>query len=117
LISDAGDHDRAVALISHLPVLVSAALLQAAERGASGADRAALVRALASTGFADTTRVGGGNPELGSLMARCNREAVLEALGHYRQAIESLEQLLLQQQWPELQAELSHCQQLRPEFL
>ena len=117
LVSDADDHDRAVAMISHLPVLVSAALLQAAERGASGADRAALVRALASTGFADTTRVGGGNPELGSLMARCNREAVLEALGHYRQAIESLEQRLLRQQWPELQAELSHCQQLRPEFL
>jgi arogenate dehydrogenase (NADP+) len=50
-------------------------------------------------------------------MARCNREAVLEALGYYRQAIESLEQRLQQQQWPELQAELSHCQQLRPEFL
>ena len=45
-----------------------------------------LVRALASSGFADTTRVGGGNPELGTLMARTNREALLEALGHFRAA-------------------------------
>jgi arogenate dehydrogenase (NADP+) len=60
----AADHDRAVALISHLPVLVSAALLQAADRGAAEVAGALppLVRALASSGFADTTRVGGGNP-------------------------------------------------------
>ncbi|MFM9046585.1 MAG: prephenate/arogenate dehydrogenase, partial [Cyanobium sp.] len=71
-------HDRAVALISHLPVLVSAALLEAADRGSAGDDHG-LARALASSGFADTTRVGGGNPELGTLMCRWNREAVLSA--------------------------------------
>ncbi len=117
---DAQDHDRAVALISHLPVLVSAALLRAAERGAEASSQAELpqlVRALASSGFADTTRVGGGNPELGTLMARSNRAALAEALGHYRQALEGLEGLLKQHDWDGLGRELEACRDLRPEFL
>ena len=110
-------HDQAVALISHMPVLVSAALLRAAEQGGLEADAAALVRRLASSGFADTSRIGGGNPELGTLMARCNRSAVLQALRTYRLQLEALEALVQQEQWPPLQAALSHCQALRPEFL
>ncbi len=146
LTCGAADHDRAVALISHLPVLVSAALLQAADRGgavvsatgrpaagsagavAAGerADAAldpgvstlsALVRGLASSGFADTTRVGGGNPELGTLMARGNRQPLLAALAQYRQALAELEQLVTSESWPDLQAALAEAQRLRPEFL
>jgi arogenate dehydrogenase (NADP+) len=118
LCCEAAAHDRAVALISHLPVLVSGALLLAADRGARQVgDGPALVRQLASSGFADTSRVGGGNPELGTLMARCNREAVLAALDSYREALDGLEQQVRQGAWPELQAELEQCRRLRPEFL
>ncbi len=142
LTCGAADHDRAVALISHLPVLVSAALLQAADRGATAvspgpvspgavgagerADAALdpgvstlseLVRSLASSGFADTTRVGGGNPELGTLMARGNREPLLAALAQYRQALAELEGLVAGESWADLQASLTEAQQLRPEFL
>ena len=123
LTCSAADHDRAVALISHLPVLVSAALLQAAGAGSAEAldpgapTLAQLVRRLASTGFADTTRVGGGNPELGALMAQGNRAQLLAALGQYRQALADLEQLVADQSWPELQASLAAAQRLRPEFL
>ncbi|MEX1316912.1 MAG: prephenate/arogenate dehydrogenase [Synechococcaceae cyanobacterium] len=121
LTCQAAAHDRAVALVSHLPVLVSAALLLAAERGTAGGPPEwglpALTRALASSGFADTTRVGGGNPELGVLMARCNREAVAEALAGYRHCLDTLEQRLTMADWDGLEAELSRCRQLRPEFL
>lgn len=133
ILCPADQHDQAVALISHLPVLVSAALLQAADRGAAdrgiapmadsaaasqaGAGLPALVRALASSGFADTTRVGAGNPELGTLMARCNRDALLDALADYRLALDGLEALVRAGRWPELQAEFSRCQALRPPFL
>ena len=121
----AADHDRAVALISHLPVLVSAALLQAADHGAAAApalDPGAaslpqLVRLLASSGFADTSRVGGGNPELGMLMAQGNREPLLAALGQYRQALADLEQLVASESWPELLASLAEAQRLRLQFL
>ena len=114
---DAAAHDQAVALISHMPVLVSAALLEAADQGGEAAGAAALVRRLASSGFADTSRIGSGNPELGSLMARCNREAVLAALTTYRQRLEQLEQLVQQEQWTALEARLRGCQSLRPDFI
>jgi arogenate dehydrogenase (NADP+) len=75
------------------------------------------VRALASSGFADTSRVGGGNPELGTLMARCNREALLVALVLYRQQLEALEQQVSQGDWLGLRQELDRSQELRPQFL
>jgi arogenate dehydrogenase (NADP+) len=97
---------------------VGAALLQAADDGGgeigAGAD---LVRALASSGFADTTRVGGGNPELGMLMARANRAALLEALGHYRQSLASLEAMVAGEEWSALRQSLERSQALRPDFL
>ena len=117
LCCEAATHDRAVALISHMPVLVSAALLEAAEQGGHAAGADTLVRQLASSGFADTSRIGGGNPELGALMARCNRSAVLQAIEHYRQQLAELETLVELQSWPALQQRLEHCQALRPEFL
>jgi len=119
LCCPAAAHDQAVALISHLPVLVSAALLQAADRSAAAAgdELGALVRALASSGFADTTRVGGGNPQLGTLMARSNRTALLQALQVYRHSLAALEQLVQQGEWSGLQGALQVAQQLRPEFV
>jgi arogenate dehydrogenase (NADP+) len=115
LCCGADAHDRAVALISHLPVLVGASLLQAAAAG--GGSDTGLVRQLASSGFADTTRVGGGNPELGTLMARCNQTSLLAALGAYRSALDQVEACVRDSDWQGLQQTLQHCQSLRPEFL
>ncbi|MDA0717907.1 MAG: prephenate/arogenate dehydrogenase [Cyanobacteria bacterium] len=115
----AAEHDQAVALISHLPVLVGAALLQTADRASAAGTEglAGLVRALASSGFAAASRVGGGNPELGTLMARCNREALLVALAAYRQQLGALEQQVRQEDWQGLRQELDRTQDLRPQFL
>lgn len=123
LCCPAADHDRAVALISHLPVLVSAALLQTADRAAATADGgssgtfSALVRALASSGFADTTRVGGGNPMLGSLMARTNKAALQQAVAAYQQALTAIEQQLSAGDWSALESDLRQAQSLRPQFV
>ena len=116
LTSTASQHDQAVALISHMPVLVSAALLRAV-----GDERDPEIRqlamVLASSGFADTSRVGGGNPELGVAMASTNRDAVLRGLAAYRWSLEQLEDAVLQQNWSQLALELSRTQTLRPDFL
>ena len=116
LVADADRHDQAVALISHVPVLVSAALLQAvgSERDPAVLD---LARKLASSGFADTTRVGGGNPQLGTAMAAQNTEAVLKGLAAYRWSLEQLEEAILEANWEQLESVLAHTQSLRPEFL
>jgi arogenate dehydrogenase (NADP+) len=117
LTCSAADHDQAVAWISHLPVLVGAALLRATDQGSGAIGLGDLARALASSGFADTTRVGGGNPELGTLMARYNREALLACLDGYRGAIGTLQELVRDGRWQELAGALEDAQRLRPDFL
>ncbi|MGB1622215.1 MAG: prephenate/arogenate dehydrogenase [Synechococcus sp.] len=115
-VASAAQHDQAVALISHVPVLVSAALLRAA-----GDERDPEIRRLAmelaSSGFADTSRVGGGNPELGVAMASGNRDAVLKGLAAYRWSLEQLEDAVMKQNWEQLGKELARTQSLRPSFL
>jgi arogenate dehydrogenase (NADP+) len=107
-------HDQAVAWISHLPVMVSASLIAACVE----ADPVVLELAqkLASSGFRDTSRVGGGNPELGVMMARYNQEALLKALHSYRQQFDHLIALIEQNNWPGLEQALVQTQQDRTQF-
>lgn len=72
---------------------------------------------LASSGFADTSRVGGGNPDLGVAMASSNRDAVMRGLAAYRWSLEQLEDAVLQENWSQLQVELERTKSLRPMFL
>ena len=116
----AAAHDRAVALISHLPVLVGAALLHTVAAEPDPSIRA-LAQRLASSGFGDTTRVGGGNPELGTLMTATNVNAVTGALGNYRKSLEWFESILQQcntaaignSDWSQLYNELKRLQAFR----
>lgn len=113
---DAIEHDQAVALISHLPVFVSAALLRAVGNYNDPAMRQ-LSMILASSGFADTTRVGGGNPELGTAMASYNTGALLRGLAAYRRNLEQLEQIVISNNWSQLYRELTLAHDLRPGFI
>ncbi len=110
------DHDRAVAWISHLPVMVSASLIDAC---ISEADPAVLELAqqLASSGFRDTSRVGGGNPELGVMMARYNQESLLRSLMSYRHSLDQLIAQIEHEDWQSLEERLKQTQLERPKFL
>ncbi len=110
------DHDRAVALISHLPVMVSASLIAAC---LDETDPAVLklAKALASSGFRDTSRVGGGNPELGRMMAQYNQAALVRSLYTYRETISQLITHIEQANWSALEAQLEETQTARSEFL
>jgi arogenate dehydrogenase (NADP+) len=110
------DHDRAVASISHLPVMVSASLIDSCM---SEPDPTVLELAqqLASSGFRDTSRVGGGNPELGIMMARYNRESILRSLTSYRHSLDQLIELIEQEDWSTLEKKLQETQSQRPQFL
>jgi arogenate dehydrogenase (NADP+) len=110
------DHDRAVAWISHLPVMVSASLIDACM---SEADPTVLELAqqLASSGFRDTSRVGGGNPELGLMMARYNRASLLRSLLSYRHSLDQIIELIEQENWQSLQKRFQQTQSHRPPFV
>ncbi|MEH1860111.1 MAG: prephenate/arogenate dehydrogenase [Nostoc sp.] len=109
-------HDRAVSWISHLPVMVSSSLI-AACLSETDPDVLQLAQKLASSGFRDTSRVGGGNPELGVMMARYNRHALLRSLQQYRQNLDELTNLIEQENWVVLEEKFKLRQQARPDFV
>lgn len=109
-------HDRAVSWISHLPVMVSGSLITAC-MAETDPDVLQLAQNLASSGFRDTSRVGGGNPELGVMMARYNRQALLGSLQQYRQNLDELINLIEEENWPVLEEKLQLNQQARPKFV
>jgi arogenate dehydrogenase (NADP+) len=110
------EHDRAVAWISHLPAMVSGSLISACVAN-SDAQGLRLAQDLASSGFKDTSRVGGGNPELGLMMAQYNRLEVLRALRGYQQDLAETMQAIEQEDWEGLRSKLEQNQAARPDFL
>ncbi|MEM1310081.1 MAG: prephenate/arogenate dehydrogenase, partial [Cyanobacteria bacterium P01_H01_bin.153] len=115
-ICDPAIHDRAVAWISHLPVMVSGSLLQACLQEPDEAVRT-LAQQFASSGFRDTSRVGGGHPELGVMMARYNRDEVLRSLQGYQQALQQLTALIEQEEWQAIATLLAQNHAARPHFI
>lgn len=85
---DADVHDRLMALVSHVPHVLAAALINQAAATAPGGREA-----LRSAGpsFDDLTRVAGANPPLWADILLANRDAVLDALADYRGRLEDVE--------------------------
>ncbi|MEL6900503.1 MAG: prephenate/arogenate dehydrogenase [Cyanobacteria bacterium J06606_4] len=109
-------HDRAVAWISHLPVMVSANLIEVALREPDPQTRA-LAQHLASSGFRDTSRVGGGNPELGLMMAQYNQAEIVRSLKRYQQAIADTIGYLEAEDWAKLSEKLTQTKAGRSLFV
>ncbi|MGL5061477.1 MAG: prephenate/arogenate dehydrogenase [Microcoleus sp.] len=109
------EHDRAVAWISHLPLVVSANLLAACSKEG---DRniADLAHNLASSGFRDTSRVGGGNPELGVMVAKYNREELLRSLSIYRDSLDESIADIKSENWQALELKLKLTQEARASY-
>ena len=110
------EHDKAVSLISHLPVMASASLIAACEQEPD-AQVLQLAEKFASSGFRDTSRVGGGNPELGVMMAKYNREALLMSLQNYRSNLDELVKLIEREDWTSLEQILHSTQKARGKFV
>ncbi len=87
---DADLHDRLVASISHVPLLVSAALVEAvAGTGAAAGDDWPAAAALAASGWRDTTRLARGDATMGAEILAFNAAAVAAVLHRYRAGIDS----------------------------
>jgi len=75
------EHDSAVAAISHLPLLVAAALVESVATSGRPGDRDwDLARSLAASGWRDTTRLARGDPEMGAGIVATNANALLQRL-------------------------------------
>jgi prephenate dehydrogenase len=82
---DPAEHDSYVAGISHLPMVVAAALVRTATADQSWRD----MRTLASSGFRDTTRLALGSPEMHRDISMTNRQALSRWIGQMIGTLES----------------------------
>ncbi len=114
--SEAQTHDEAVSLISHLPVLISSALVKTVCTDINPS-LYSLAKSIASSGFNDTSRVGGGNPELGVSMAKFNKANLKRHFSSYRHSLDLFEKHLLNENWNELEKMLANTQEQRQNFM
>ncbi len=82
---DAEIHDRGTAVSSHLPYLISSALVSAAPEDAAP---------FISSGFKSTSRLAGSSVTMMLDILTTNREQVLDSLADYRRALNQIENSL-----------------------
>lgn len=95
VITIAEEHDKAVALISHMPLVIAQALCENIKDNQ-------LARTLASSGFRDTTRLALSNTQIASDMVKINRENIEQALNILTESINTL----LKEDYPEKAEEI-----------
>ncbi|HEX8026458.1 MAG TPA: prephenate dehydrogenase/arogenate dehydrogenase family protein, partial [Candidatus Limnocylindrales bacterium] len=78
-------HDRAVAAISHLPLVAAAALVEAVTSSGDWA----VARALAASGWASATRLAKGDPEMGAGILATNATEVAARLRRARDVLDA----------------------------
>lgn len=87
---DAQEHDNLVAGISHLPMLLSAALVSATSRDASW-DK---LSTLAASGYHDLTRLASGNPEVNAHICLSNKQAIIHWIDEFTRELARYRQLV-----------------------
>ena len=90
LLIDAQEHDDLVAGISHLPMLLSAALVSATTKDASWHK----MSKLAASGYRDLTRLASGNPEVNAHICRSNQKAILHWIDKFSDELDRYRQLV-----------------------
>ena len=110
------EHDEAVSLISHLPIFVACSLIGTANKE-QNKSLLNLTQNLAASGFSDTTRVGGGNPNLGLNLAVNNRINILNAIKEFKNNINEIETLIKDKNWELLSKTLTKAMEIRSNFI
>jgi len=80
LALSAEDHDRLIAIVSHVPHLTAATLMTLADRRSE--EHASLLR-MAAGGFRDMTRIASSKPGIWLDICRANREAIVATLDDF----------------------------------
>jgi len=110
------EHDEAVSLISHLPIFLASTLIETAHTK-NNQSLLDLTQKLAATGFADTSRVGGGNEKLGLDLAINNQMNVLKAISKFKNKLNTLESLIKEKNWDLLSKKLAEAKEIREKFI
>jgi prephenate dehydrogenase len=109
---DAQEHDNLVAGISHLPMLLSAALISLTTKDPSWSK----MSTLAASGYHDLTRLASGNPEVNSHICLSNKEAIIDWVDKFSQELERYRQLVAKGD-KRLEQALTEANKARQEWL
>jgi prephenate dehydrogenase len=109
---DPHEHDAYVAGVSHLPMLLSATLVEAVSRSAAWKEMAPL----AASGFRDVSRLAAGDPTMHRGICLSNREALLRWLTDTIGVLDELRATLEQEDAARHDAQLPHAQQVRHQW-
>lgn len=112
IVLDAALHDRLVAGVSHLPLLLSVALTSTLGHSPLWPEMAAL----AASGYRDTTRLASGDPDLHYGICATNREAIARWMDQYLEEIKELRRRLLDDPGSLLEA-LRDAREIRERWL
>jgi prephenate dehydrogenase len=104
------EHDRLLALVSHLPHVVAYALVTAIERERM-VERDPL--SYSGGGLRDTTRIASSHAEMWRDIFLDNRAEVLRAIGQFSAAVERLRQMIDREESAPLEAELEFARRAR----
>jgi len=108
----AQQHDNLVAGISHLPLLVSAALVSATTRDPSWEQ----MSRLAASGYRDVTRLASGNPEMNAHICLSNRAAIISWIDEFTRELQRLRGLVADGS-NEIEAALAMANEARQRWL
>ena len=107
---DAASHDEAVAIVSHVPHVTAAALVDLA--AAHSGERGELMR-LAAGGFKDTTRIAAGSADLWTGICLDNAVALSEGIEELRGRLEGFETVLRARDTEAIRAWLERAAEVR----
>lgn len=103
------EHDSVFAAVSHLPHLLSFALVH----DLSLRDNRELLLSFAASGFRDFTRIAASSPEMWRDICMANREALLDELGLYMEELKSLHEALAKADAEQLERVFRTARELR----
>lgn len=111
LALDPDEHDRLVALVSHLPYAIATSLMTVA--GDEGDPR---VFRTAAGSFRDVTRTAGSNPRIWRDIFETNRDAVLREIDQFSAALTRLRGAIVDGAWDDFDALVESAREARKRF-
>ncbi|MCL0064345.1 3-phosphoshikimate 1-carboxyvinyltransferase [Dehalococcoidia bacterium] len=112
LFISAEEHDELVAGISHLPILLSSALVSVLARSPLWPQMAKL----AATGYRDSTRLASGSPELNYGICSTNQRAIIAWIDRYIEELNEYRHLVLEGE-QELEKSFLKTREMRQRWL
>lgn len=104
------EHDQIVGLLSHIPHIIAAGLVNFVSEESNQSE---LFSLLAAGGFRDITRIASSDPTMWTDILMTNREALLTQLSQWQNLMTNMQEMLSQKQEKDIYDYFSRAQEIR----